>query len=83
MISGPIVDGFYFWRRRSRLKRKIIAENIRHNSWSKYVSCKLDKFRVDNHLCRFITFHRTEHYYDNSNRTGSKFFGGQKLGIRA
>ena len=34
MISGPIVDGFYFWRRRSRVKREIIDENIHHNSRS-------------------------------------------------
>ena len=34
MISGPIVDDFYFWRRRSLLKREIIAQNISHNSWS-------------------------------------------------
>ena len=36
-ISGPIlvvVDGFYFWRRRSRLKREIIDDNIRQ-----YYSC--------------------------------------------
>ena len=35
MISDPIVDGLYFWRRRSRTKREIIDENIRHNSGSK------------------------------------------------
>ena len=34
MISGPIIFGFYSWRRRSRLKREILAENIFHNSWS-------------------------------------------------
>ena len=34
MISSPIVDGFYFWRRRSPLKREISAENISHNGWS-------------------------------------------------
>ena len=28
MISGPIVDGFYFWRRKSLLQRDIIAQNI-------------------------------------------------------
>ena len=27
MISGPMVDGFYFWRRRSLIKREIITEN--------------------------------------------------------
>ena len=26
MISGPTMDGFYFWRRRSLLKREIIAQ---------------------------------------------------------
>ena len=35
MISGPIVDGFNFWRRRCLLKRELIAPNISHNSWSK------------------------------------------------
>ena len=34
MTSGPIVDGFHFWRRRSLLKREMIAQNISHNSWS-------------------------------------------------
>ena len=35
MISGHIVEGLYFCHRRSRLKREIIDENIRHNSRSK------------------------------------------------
>ena len=26
MISGPIVDGFYYWRRRSLRKRQVIAQ---------------------------------------------------------
>ena len=34
MISGPTVDGFYFWRRRSLLEREVIAQNVFHNSWS-------------------------------------------------
>ena len=35
MISGPIVDGFYFWRRRSLLKGEIIADNTYHISCSR------------------------------------------------
>ena len=34
MISGPIVEGFYFWRRRSQFKTQIIDEKIRHKSRS-------------------------------------------------
>ena len=29
MLSGPIVDGFYFWRRRSLLKREIIQLSLK------------------------------------------------------
>ena len=35
MISGSTMDGFYFWRRRSLLKREIIALNFCRNSRSK------------------------------------------------
>ena len=39
MISGPIVDGFFFWRRRSLFKR----ETISHNSWSDLFYLKKNK----------------------------------------
>ena len=32
MISGPTMDGFYFWRRGSLLKGEIVAQNISHDN---------------------------------------------------